>query len=89
MDSTLTARCFENTCGIIFANAAGPAQKFLGMSQVTLPIIGPVAKMGTEEGVQVVDMDLGLLDIAEQNYKVRQDIKKEGWHYTYRHSISK
>lgn len=86
LSSTLTSRCFENTCGIIFANAAGPKESFLGMSQVTLPIVGPVSKMGNEEGVSVVDMDLGLLDIAEKNYKVRQDIGKEGWHYVYRHS---
>ncbi|KAF3395973.1 Nitrilase [Penicillium rolfsii] len=84
--STITSRCFENTCGIIFVNAAGPKENFLGMSQVALPIVGPVAKMGNEEGVCVVDMDLGLLDIAEKNYKVRQDIGKEGWHYLYRHS---
>ncbi|GLI81758.1 hypothetical protein PoHVEF18_010147 [Penicillium ochrochloron] len=84
--STITSRCFENTCGIIFVNATGPKENFLGMSQVALPIVGPVAKMGTEEGICVVDMDLGLLDIAEKNYKVRQDIGKEGWHYLYRHS---
>ncbi|KAJ5908648.1 hypothetical protein N7495_001330 [Penicillium taxi] len=86
LDSTLTSRCFENTCGIIFVNAAGPEKDFLGLSQVTLPIVGPVSKMGTEEGFKVVDMDLGLLEIAENNYKVRQDIQKEGWHYLYRHS---
>ncbi|KAJ6007427.1 hydrolase carbon-nitrogen family [Penicillium herquei] len=88
LSSTLTSRCYENTCGIIFVNAAGPAERFLGMSQVTLPIVGPVAKMGTEEGVLVTDMDLGLLDIAERNYKVREDIQTEGWHYVYRHMSS-
>ena len=88
LSSTLTTRCYENTCGIIFVNASGPAEDFLGMSQVTLPIVGPVAKMGNEEGVLVADMDLDLLDIAEKNYKVREDIKKEGWHYVYRHSTS-
>ncbi|KAJ5716595.1 hydrolase carbon-nitrogen family [Penicillium malachiteum] len=86
LSSTLTSRCYENTCGIIFVNAAGPAENFLGMSQVTLPIVGPVAKMGNEEGVLVTDMDLGLLDIAERNYKVREDIQTEGWHYVYRHT---
>ncbi len=59
------------------------------MSQVALPIVGPVSKMGTEEGVNVVDMDMGLLEIAEGNYKVRQDIGKEGWHYVYRHSLER
>ncbi|KAJ5134800.1 hypothetical protein N7526_006165 [Penicillium atrosanguineum] len=89
LDSTLTARCFENTCAVIFANAAGPAEDFLGLSQVTLPLVGPVVKMGNEEGVRVVDMDLGILDVAERNYKVRQDLKKEDWHYVYRHSVGK
>ncbi|KAJ5669858.1 hypothetical protein N7462_010928 [Penicillium macrosclerotiorum] len=88
LNSTITSRCFENTCGIIFVNAAGPKDEYLGMSQVTLPIVGPVAKMGTEEGVQVVDMNLSLLEVAEKNYKVRQDIGKQDWHYVYRHSSS-
>jgi predicted amidohydrolase len=89
LDSTLTARCFENTCGIIFANATGPGEDFLGLSQVTLPLVGPIAKMGNEEGVRVVDMDLGILDVAERNYKVRQDLKKDDWHYVYRHTVTK
>lgn len=88
MNSTLTARCFENTCGIIFVNAAGPAENFLGLSQVTLPLVGPVAKMDNEEGLKVVDMDMGALKIAEENYKVRQDLLKEDWHYVYRHTTS-
>ncbi|KAJ6107241.1 hypothetical protein N7523_008564 [Penicillium sp. IBT 18751x] len=89
LESTLTARCFENTCAVIFANAAGPHEDFLGLSQVTMPLVGPVVKMGNEEGVKVVEMDLGILDVAERNYKVRQDLKKEDWHYTYRHSVGK
>ncbi|KAJ9255253.1 hypothetical protein DTO195F2_6328 [Paecilomyces variotii] len=86
IDSTLTSRCFENTCAIIFANAAGPADKFMGTSRVSLPFVGAVGKMGSEEGVSVVDMDLGILDLAESCYKVRQDINSEGWHYVYRHN---
>lgn len=86
LNTTLTARCFENTCGIVFVNAAGPAENFLGLSQVTLPVVGPVVKMGNEEGVRVVDMDLGLLGVAEENYKVRQDLGREDWYYVYRHT---
>lgn len=88
LNSTLTARCFENTCGIIFVNAAGPSESFLGLSQVTLPVVGPVGKMGNEEGCKVVEMDLGLLDVAERNYKVRQDLRREDWYYVYRHTAS-
>ncbi|KAH1906659.1 hypothetical protein KXV57_005284 [Aspergillus fumigatus] len=89
LESTLTSRCFENTCAIVFVNAAGADEKFLGMSRVTLPIVGPVGKMGREEGVLVVDMDMGLLKIAEENYRVREDMAKEGWHYVYRHSTTR
>jgi hypothetical protein len=48
-------------------------------------MVGPVAEMGNEEGVLVADMDLGLLEIAEENYKVRMDLGREGWYYSYRH----
>jgi hypothetical protein len=56
------------------------------MSRVVLPFVGPVAKMGAEEGLLVADLDVGVLALAEENYKVRQDLATEGWHYTYRHS---
>ncbi|KAL1963992.1 hypothetical protein VTN77DRAFT_7667 [Rasamsonia byssochlamydoides] len=85
LDSILTSRCFENTCAIVFANAAGPADQFLGMSRVVLPFIGPVGKMGAEEGFLLADLDVSVLALAEENYKVRQDLASEGWHYTYRH----
>lgn len=89
LESTLTARTFENTCGIIFANVAGGSgDQYFGLSRVVLPVVGVVGDMGNKEGVMVVDMDMGLVRIAEENYKVRQDIKKEGWHYSYRHSAA-
>lgn len=34
----------------------------------------------------VVDIDMQILEDAEQNYKVREDLASEGWHYDYRHS---
>ena len=89
LTSLLTARAFENTCGIIFANAAGgPGDHFLGLSRVTLPIVGVVEEMGQEEGVCVVDMDLGIARVAEEMYRVREDLGREGWHYTYRHKLN-
>ncbi|CEN60598.1 hypothetical protein ASPCAL03034 [Aspergillus calidoustus] len=88
LSSTLTSRCFENTCGIIFANVSGGPET-LGLSRVVLPIVGPVAEMGNEEGVLVADMDFGLLSVAEENYKVRMDLAKEGWYYSYRHGDGK
>ena len=61
------------------------SDRFLGLSRVCLPIVGTVGAMGDEEGVLVVAMDMGVVRIAEENYRVREDLAKEGWYYTYRH----
>lgn len=51
-----------------------------------MPFIGALTKLGSSsEGMSVVDIDLGILDVAERNYKVRADLKREDWHYSYRH----
>jgi len=78
LESMLVARAFENTCAVVFANG-GDA----GLSQVALPFKGALGKMGQEEGLSVVEVDMGVLDDAEENYKVRQDMGSEGWHYEY------
>ncbi|KAE9968808.1 hypothetical protein EG328_007266 [Venturia inaequalis] len=85
LDSTLTARTFENTCGILFANAGGPKEEgYAGLSQVVMPFTGPIMKMeGPEEGMRVCEIDMGWLDEAEKNYKVREDLAKEDWHYPW------
>lgn len=44
--------------------------------------------MGAEEGLLLADLDVGVLALAEENYKVRQDMASQGWHYTYRHTKS-
>ncbi|PWY80457.1 hydrolase, carbon-nitrogen family [Aspergillus sclerotioniger CBS 115572] len=88
LETTLTARCFENTCAIIFANVARgeeESDRFLGLSRVCLPVIGTVGAMGPEEGVLVMDMNMDVVRIAEENYRVREDLNREGWYYTYRH----
>ncbi|KAF2761292.1 carbon-nitrogen hydrolase [Pseudovirgaria hyperparasitica] len=88
LDSMLTARTFENTCAIIFANAGGPPQKgYAGLSQVVIPYVGPIARLGSSaEGMAVIDLDLGILEDAEENYKVRADLARQDWHYDYRHT---
>lgn len=58
------------------------------MSRVVLPFTGPVKSMGVEEGYIVADLDMSVLDVAEDNYKVRQDIRSEGWHYKHGHDQS-
>jgi predicted amidohydrolase len=87
LDSFLTTRCFENTCAIIFANAGGPPGKgYAGLSQVCIPFVGPITRLGSAaEGMSIVDLDMGVLEIAEKNYGVRADLAREDWHYSYRH----
>ncbi|KAF9697260.1 hypothetical protein EKO04_005007 [Ascochyta lentis] len=88
LDSMLTARAFENTCAVVFANAGGPpGMGYAGLSQVTVPFVGSLARLGSAaEGMLVVDVDMQVLEDAEANYQVRSDIRREDWHYEYRHS---
>ena len=84
----LTARCYESTCAIVFANAAGPADTFLGLSRVVLPGLGCLGTMSAEqEGCLVVELDIDIVRLAEENYRVRRDITSESWHYSYRHNV--
>ncbi|KAL2069889.1 hypothetical protein VTL71DRAFT_14568 [Oculimacula yallundae] len=90
LESVLVARAFENTCAVIFANAGGPSGEmggerggWAGGSQVSLPFRGAVGKLGWREGMSIVDVDMEILEQAEDNYKVRQDMASEGWHYEY------
>jgi predicted amidohydrolase len=82
LDSLVTARCFENTCAVVFANAGGPEGVYVGLSQVAVPFRGPVGRMGgCEEGVLVVDIEMEVLVEAERNYQVRADMGRADWHY--------
>jgi predicted amidohydrolase len=88
LKSTLTTRAFENTACIVFCNAGGPIEEgYVGLSSVTMPIVGPLP--GSFEdgqvGTRVVEVDMNLLDIAEANYKVREDLARDDWHYGYSH----
>ncbi len=88
LESTLTARCFENTCAVVFCNAGGPVGKvtqgtYAGLSQVTVPFKGGLGTMGPEEGMNIVELDMEILEVAEDNYKVRADMGRVGWHYSY------
>ncbi|TKA73196.1 hypothetical protein B0A55_07094 [Friedmanniomyces simplex] len=87
LDSMLTARCFENTCAIIFANAGGPPGKgYAGLSQVCVPYAGAITRLGSSaEGMAVVDLDMKIVEDAELNYQVRADLARADWHYGYQH----
>ena len=73
---------------IAFANAGGPPGKgYAGLSQVCIPYAGAVARLGSHaEGMAVADVDMQILEHAEENYQVRTDLARSDWHYTYRHS---
>ncbi|KAH9907184.1 putative hydrolase, carbon-nitrogen family [Xylariomycetidae sp. FL2044] len=88
LNSTVVSRAFENTCAVVFVNAGGPSEKgdntnFAGLSQLSVPHIGPVGRMGKTEGMSIVELDMHVLEVAEANYKVREDMETEGWHYAY------
>ena len=73
---------------VVFANAGGPPGRgYAGLSQVTVPFVGALSKLGgAAEGMCVVDIDMQILEDAEDNYKVRADLARDDWHYDYRHS---
>ena len=82
--SSVVTRAFENECCVVFVNAGGPEEEgFVGLSQVTLPILGAVEGgfENAEEGVRVVDVDMGILGAAERNYKIKADLGREAFHY--------
>ena len=84
LNSTITSRCFENTCAIVFANAGGPSDVYIGLSQVAIPFVGPVNGIwNSSEGLFLAEIDTDVLRESEENYKVRQDLLTKDWHYTY------
>ncbi|KAI0155247.1 carbon-nitrogen hydrolase [Xylariaceae sp. FL1272] len=88
LNSTVVARTYENTCAVVFCNAGGPPENgddttFAGLSQVGMPHIGSLGRLGRAEDMSIVDLDTDVLRIAEDNYKVRKDMETEGWHYEY------
>ncbi|KAI8623035.1 carbon-nitrogen hydrolase [Xylariaceae sp. FL1651] len=88
LNSTVVSRAFENTCAVVFVNAGGPPEKgentsFAGLSQLSVPHIGGIGRLGRAEGMSIAELDMDVLRIAESNYKVREDMQTEGWHYEY------
>lgn len=86
LENTVICRAFENTCAVVFVNAGGPASGgYAGLSQVSLPLVGDLGKLRNDEDMSIVDVDMAILADAEANYKIREDLGREGWHYDYRH----
>ena len=77
LDSVMVTRAYENTCAVALCNA-------WGQSQVTMPILGSLGKLGVEEeGTIVSEIDLSVLGVAENHYMIRADLAREGWHYSH------
>jgi predicted amidohydrolase len=92
LNSTLVARAFENTCCVIFCNAGGPKEeRWAGLSQVAMPILGRLKGSfeDGEPGMRIVEVDMTVADVAEENYKVREDLARGDWHYGYTHADEK
>lgn len=88
LKAALVTRSFENTCAIIFCNVGGPPEDgYTGLSRVVLPLVGPVEGSfeDSEEGLTIVDVDMRAVDVAEENYKIREDLASDNWHYGYSH----
>ena len=57
---------------------------------MAVPFVGSLGKLaGSEEGMSIVDLDMEILQEAEDNYKVREDLARDDWHYDYRHGKPK
>ncbi|KAA8649588.1 hypothetical protein EYZ11_005966 [Aspergillus tanneri] len=83
LDSVIVSRTYENTCAVVFCNAAGPAEEgFAGLSQAAVPFLGSVGRLATsDEGMGIVELDMSLVEDAELDYKVREDMASSDWHY--------
>jgi predicted amidohydrolase len=94
LGSVLVARAFENEVVVVFCNAGGLSQV---VAPVVGRVRGPREGEGreekgeaeegglplNEEGMHVVEVDFGTVPLLERAYKIRRDMKGEGWHYGY------
>jgi len=56
----------------------------MGNSQVAMPFLGPISHIETaEEGMRLVNVDMEILEKAEKDYKIREDMGRADWHYQY------
>ena len=86
LESTLTARAYENTCAIIFVNAGAPPgdnnSTYAGLSRVAMPFVGALGdetKDTSQEGMSIVSVDMEMVEEAERNCECL---------YLYLHDVS-
>lgn len=74
VDACASARAIENEIVHIFVNAAGRHRSLslLGRTQINIPFYGKVALVETnEEKLLIKDVDLDLVDLAEEVYRIK------------------
>lgn len=87
VDSLCSARAFENGIVFVYCNAAGKMNlgkrgydkksTLIGHSQITVPFRGVLKKLEhNKEEMFIEDIDTSILNIHEQSYKIRKDLKK-------------
>lgn len=92
VQNVCVARAYENTCAIVFVNCAAPLGstgtkdslgiEYFGQSQVAMPLQGALCMLGHAEEMKIVELNMDVLKVAEEVYKVRQDLSTDKWHYT-------
>lgn len=75
LENVTTARAFEGAVAVVFCNAGG-------LSGVSMPILGTPKRIPVGvSGMEVMDIDVDALRVAEENYKIRMDILNPSYHY--------
>jgi hypothetical protein len=62
-----------------------PEFGYAGQSQVCIPFAGALSRLDTAEDMAVADLDMKIVQDAEECYQVRADLARADWHYDYRH----
>ncbi|RLC62654.1 MAG: carbon-nitrogen hydrolase family protein [Chloroflexi bacterium] len=79
VDACASARAIENELVHIFVNAADRYRNFslLGRTQINVPFYGRIASIeSNEEKLLIRDLDLDLVDLAEEVYRIREEGKR-------------
>ena len=80
VDACASARAIENEIIHVFVNTAGRHGDLtlLGHTQINIPFYGTVASVETnEEKLLTKDLDLDLVDLAEEVYRIKEDSKSD------------
>lgn len=84
VDSLCVGRAFENEIVFVYCNAAGKlnlgkySDTLIGHSQITVPFQGSIKKLEhNKEEMFIQEVDTGILQDAEESYKIRADLKNK------------